>query len=201
MVLANPEIAELPAWVVALVAAGGLAAALSTAAGLLLVIASAISHDIGKSILWKDMSSRRELLLARGTASVAVIIAAYFGISPPGFVAQVVAFAFGLAASSFFPVLVLGIFTRSTTKEGAIAGMSTGILFTGSYIVYFRLIRPEATAEDWLFGISPEGIGAVGMLINFALALTVSRFTKPPPEEVQQLVSEIRLPRERAADS
>ena len=201
MVLANPEIAELPAWVVALVAAGGLAAALSTAAGLLLVIASAISHDIGKSILWKDMSSRRELLLARGTASVAVIIAAYFGISPPGFVAQVVAFAFGLAASSFFPVLVLGIFTRSTTKEGAIAGMSTGILFTGSYIVYFRLIRPEATADDWLFGISPEGIGAVGMLINFALALTVSRFTKPPPEEVQQLVSEIRLPREREAES
>ena len=201
MVLANPEIAELPAWVVALVAAGGLAAALSTAAGLLLVIASAISHDIGKSILWKDMSSRRELLLARGTASIAVIVAAYFGISPPGFVAQVVAFAFGLAASSFFPVLVLGIFTRSTTKEGAITGMSTGILFTGSYIVYFRLIRPEATAEDWLFGISPEGIGAVGMLINFALALTVSRFTKPPPEEVQHLVSEIRLPRERAAES
>ena len=200
MVLANPEIAELPAWVVALVAAGGLAAALSTAAGLLLVIASAISHDIGKSILWKDMSSRRELLLARGTASVAVIVAAYFGISPPGFVAQVVAFAFGLAASSFFPVLVLGIFTRSTTKEGAITGMSSGILFTGAYIVYFRLIRPEATAEDWLFGISPEGIGAVGMLINFSLALIVSRFTKPPPEEVQQLVSEIRLPRERAAD-
>ena len=200
MVLANPEIAELPAWVVALVAAGGLAAALSTAAGLLLVIASAISHDIGKSILWKDMSSRRELLLARVTASVAVIVAAYFGISPPGFVAQVVAFAFGLAASSFFPVLVLGIFTRSTTKEGAITGMSSGILFTGAYIVYFRLIRPEATAEDWLFGISPEGIGAVGMLINFSLALIVSRFTKPPPEEVQQLVSEIRLPRERAAD-
>ncbi len=201
MVLANPEIAELPAWVVALVAAGGLAAALSTAAGLLLVIASAISHDVGKSVLWKDMSSRRELLLARGTAAGAVIVAAYFGISPPGFVAQVVAFAFGLAAASFFPILVLGIFTRTTTKEGAIAGMSTGILFTGAYIVYFRLIRPEATADDWLFGISPEGIGAVGMLINFALALTVSRFTRPPPEEVQQLVSEIRLPRERAADS
>ncbi|MXX76046.1 MAG: cation acetate symporter [Holophagales bacterium] len=201
MVLANPEIAELPAWVVALVAAGGLAAALSTAAGLLLVIASAISHDIGKSILWKDMSSRRELLLARVTASVAVVVAAYFGISPPGFVAQVVAFAFGLAASSFFPVLVLGIFTRTTTKEGAIAGMSSGILFTGAYIVYFRLIRPDATAEDWLFGISPEGIGSVGMLINFALALIVSRFTKPPPDEVQQLVSEIRLPRERAAES
>ena len=201
MVLANPEIAELPAWVVALVAAGGLAAALSTAAGLLLVIASAISHDVGKSVLWKDMSSGKELLLARSTAAGAVVIAAYFGISPPGFVAQVVAFAFGLAAASFFPILVLGIFTRSTTKEGAIAGMSTGILFTGSYIVYFRLIRPEATAEDWLFGISPEGIGAVGMLINFALALTVSRFTKPPPEEVQQLVSEIRLPRERPASS
>ncbi len=200
MVLANPEIAELPAWVVALVAAGGLAAALSTAAGLLLVIASAISHDVAKSVLWKDMRSRRELLLARGTAAGAVIVAAYFGISPPGFVAQVVAFAFGLAAASFFPILVLGIFTRTTTKEGAIAGMSTGILFTGAYIVHFRLIRPEATAEDWLFGISPEGIGAVGMLINFALALTVSRFTRPPPEEVQRLVSEIRLPRERAAD-
>ncbi len=200
MVLANPEIAELPAWVVALVAAGGLAAALSTAAGLLLVIASAISHDVAKSVLWKEMSSRRELLLARGTAAGAVVVAAYFGISPPGFVAQVVAFAFGLAAASFFPILVLGIFTRTTTKEGAIAGMSTGILFTGAYIVHFRLIRPEATAEDWLFGISPEGIGAVGMLINFALALTVSRFTRPPPEEVQRLVSEIRLPRERAAD-
>ncbi len=195
MVLANPEIAELPAWVVALVAAGGLAAALSTAAGLLLVIASAISHDVGKSILWKDMSSRRELLLARATASVAVIVAAWFGISPPGFVAQVVAFAFGLAASSFFPILVLGIFTRGTTKEGAITGMSSGILFTGAYIVYFRLIREDATAEDWLFGISPEGIGAVGMLINFALALIVSRFTRPPPDDVQRLVSEIRLPR------
>ncbi len=201
MVLANPEIAELPAWVVALVAAGGLAAALSTAAGLLLVIASAISHDIGKSILWKDMGSRQELLLARGTASVAVIVAAWFGISPPGFVAQVVAFAFGLAASSFFPVLVLGIFTRTTTKEGAIAGMSSGLLFTSAYIVHFRLIRPEATAEDWLLGISPEGIGAVGMLINFALALIVSRFTKPPPDHVQRLVSEIRLPRERPAGS
>ncbi len=198
MVLANPEIAELPAWVVALVAAGGLAAALSTAAGLLLVIASAISHDVGKSVLWKDMTSRTELLLARGTAAAAVVVAAWFGISPPGFVAQVVAFAFGLAAASFFPVLVLGIFTRSTTKEGAIAGMSTGILFTGAYIVYFRLIRPEATAEDWLFGISPEGIGAVGMLINFALAITVSRFTQAPPEEVQRLVSDIRLPGERA---
>lgn len=201
MVLANPEIAELPAWVVALVAAGGLAAALSTAAGLLLVIASAISHDVGKSVLWKDMSSRRELILARSTAAAAVVVAAYFGISPPGFVAQVVAFAFGLAAASFFPILVLGIFTRGTTKEGAITGMSTGILFTGSYIVYFRLIRPEATAEDWLFGISPEGIGAIGMMINFALAITVSRFTKPPPDEVQQLVSEIRLPREKAEEA
>ena len=157
MVLANPEIAELPAWVVALVAAGGLAAALSTAAGLLLVIASAISHDVGKSVLWKDMSSRKELLLARSTAAAAVVVAAYFGISPPGFVAQVVAFAFGLAAASFFPILVLGIFTRTTTKEGAIAGMSTGILFTGAYIVYFRLIRPEATAEDWLFRHQPGG--------------------------------------------
>ncbi|MEM1249529.1 MAG: sodium:solute symporter family protein [Acidobacteriota bacterium] len=195
MVLANPEIAELPAWVVGLVAAGGLAAALSTAAGLLLVIASAISHDIGKSILLPDMSAKRELWMARVAAGVAVLVAYYFGVNPPGFVAQVVAFAFGLAASSFFPILVLGVFSRRTTKEGAIAGMLGGILFTGGYISYFRLINPTATSDAWLFGISPEGIGAIGMLINFALAITVSRFTDPPPEEVQDLVSEIRLPR------
>ncbi len=196
MVLANPEIADLPAWVVGLVAAGGLAAALSTAAGLLLVIASAISHDIGKSILLPDLKAKNELWLARVAAGVAVLVAYYFGVNPPGFVAQVVAFAFGLAASSFFPILVLGVFSRRTTKEGAIAGMLGGILFTGGYISYFRLINPDAGEDAWLFGISPEGIGAIGMLLNFTLAITVSRFTSPPPQEVQDLVSEIRLPRQ-----
>ncbi len=196
MVLANPEIARLPAWVVALVAAGALAAALSTAAGLLLVIASTFSHDLGKSFLLPGLTEGRELLLARIAAGGSVIVAGYFGIYPPGFVAQVVAFAFGLAASSFFPILVLGVFSKRTTKEGAIAGMIAGILFTASYINYFRFIRPEAGADEWLFGISPEGIGAVGMLLNFALALIVSRFTAPPPEDVQRLVEEIRLPGE-----
>jgi cation/acetate symporter len=198
MVLANPEIARLPAWVVALVAAGGLAAALSTAAGLLLVMASAISHDLGKSFLLPGLTEARELLLARFAAGASVIVAGYFGIYPPGFVAQVVAFAFGLAASSFFPILVLGVFSKRTTKEGAITGMIAGILFTASYISYFRFIRPEAGAAEWLLGISPEGIGALGMLLNFALTLIVSRFTAPPPEHVQRLVEEIRLPGEAA---
>ena len=178
---------------------GGLAAALSTAAGLLLVIASTFSHDLGKSFLLPNLSDRRELLLARCAAGGAVLIAGYFGIYPPGFVAQVVAFAFGLAASSFFPVLVLGVFSKRTTREGAITGMVAGILFTASYIYYFRFIAPEAGAEQWLFGISPEGIGAVGMLLNFALTIIVSRFTPPPPERVQQLVEEIRLPGETAS--
>ncbi len=194
MVLANPEIARLPAWVVALVAAGALAAALSTAAGLLLVIASTFSHDLGKSFLLPGLSERRELLLARMAAGGSVLVAGYFGIYPPGFVAQVVAFAFGLAASSFFPILVLGVFSKRTTKEGAITGMVAGILFTASYISYFRFLRPEAGADEWLLGISPEGIGAVGMLLNFALALIVSRFTAPPPDEVQRMVEDIRLP-------
>ena len=194
MVLANPEIARLPAWVVALVAAGALAAALSTAAGLLLVIASTFSHDLGKSFLLPGLSERRELLLARMAAGGSVLVAGYFGIYPPGFVAQVVAFAFGLAASSFFPILVLGVFSKRTTKEGAITGMVAGILFTAGYISYFRFLRPEAGADEWLLGISPEGIGAVGMLLNFALALIVSRFTAPPPDEVQRMVEDIRLP-------
>ena len=201
MVLANPEIARLPAWVVALVAAGGLAAALSTAAGLLLVIASTFSHDLGKSFLLPGLTEGRELLLARIAAGGSVIVAGYFGIYPPGFVAQVVAFAFGLAASSFFPILVLGVFSKRTTREGAIVGMITGILFTASYIHYFRFIRPEAGADEWLFGISPEGIGAVGMFLNFALTLIVSRFTAPPPEQVQRLVEEIRVPGERKSRS
>jgi cation/acetate symporter len=194
IVLANPEIARLPAWVVALVAAGGLAAALSTAAGLLLVISASISHDIVKSMLRPGMSERNELLLARGAAGVAVLVAGYFGINPPGFVAQVVAFAFGLAAASFFPVLVLGIFSTRTTKQGAIAGMLTGILFTAAYIIYFRFFNRSAGASEWLLGISPEGIGSIGMLLNFAVTLSVSRFTPPPPREVQALVEEIRLP-------
>ncbi|HVS15399.1 MAG TPA: sodium:solute symporter family protein [Thermoanaerobaculia bacterium] len=195
MVLANPEIAELPAWVVALVAAGGLAAALSTAAGLLLVIASAISHDLGKSLFLPGISAQRELLLARVAAGFAVVVAAWFGINPPGFVAQVVAFAFGLAAASFFPTLVLGVFTKRTNYQGAIAGMVSGILFTGGYIAWFRFVRPDAGADQWLFGISPEGIGIVGMLLNFVVALTVSRLTPPPPERIQEMGEEIRLPR------
>ena len=195
IVLANPEIARLPAWVVALVAAGGLAAALSTAAGLLLVISASISHDIVKSMLLKEMTDHRELGLARVAAGFAVIVAGYFGIHPPGFVAQVVAFAFGLAASSFFPVLVLGIFSQRATREGAIAGMLSGIGFTATYIVYFRFFHPEAGADSWLFGISPEGIGAVGMAINFAVAIVVSYFTPPPPEHVRRLVEDIRVPR------
>ncbi len=193
MVLANPEIANLPAWVVALVAAGGLAAALSTAAGLLLVISSAFSHDIGKSWLKPGMTEKAELSLARRSAAVAVVIAGIFGIYPPGFVAQVVAFAFGLAASSFFPALVLGIFWKRATKEGAIAGMLSGIGLTASYIYYFKFVA--ATQEGWWFGISPEGIGSIGMLVNFAVTIAVSFATKPPPEEVQRLVNEIRLPR------
>ena len=195
MVLANPEIARLPAWVVALVVAGGLAAALSTAAGLLLVIASSISHDVFKSMVRPWMSERSELWLARCSAGVAVVVAGYFGVNPPGFVAQVVAFAFGLAAASFFPVLVLGIFSKRTTKQGAIAGMLAGIAFTGGYIIYFALLDRAAGPDDWLWGISPEGIGTIGMFLNFAVALVVNRLTGPPPQEVQDLVDEIRLPR------
>ncbi len=194
MVLANPEIANLPAWVVALVAAGGLAAALSTAAGLLLVISTAISHDLFKRVLKPNMSENQELICARVAAAFAVIIAGYFGIHPPGFVAQVVAFAFGLAASSFFPVIILGIFSKRTTKEGAIAGMLTGILFTGGYIIYFKFINTAAGPDKWFLGISPEGIGTVGMLLNFAVTSVVTRFTKEPPAEVQQIVENIRLP-------
>ena len=194
MVLANPEIAGLPNWVIALVAAGGLAAALSTAAGLLLVISSSISHDLLKSILWRNMSERHELRAARFAAALAVGAAGVAGMYPLAYVAQVVAYAFGLAAASFFPVLVLGIFSRRATRQGAIAGMLTGIVFTAGYIFYFKSVATGAGAESWLLGISPEGIGTVGMLLNFAVAITVSRFTPPPPESVQQLVDEIRLP-------
>lgn len=194
MVLANPEIAALPAWVVALVAAGGLAAALSTAAGLLLVISSSVSHDLFKKILKPDMTEKQELKYARIAAGGAVIIAGIFGIYPPGFVAQVVAFAFGLAASSFFPVIILGIFSKRTTKEGAISGMITGITFTFLYIVYFKFVKPEAGADEWLFGISPEGIGTVGMVLNFIVTITVSQFTPEPPAAVKRQVELLRYP-------
>ncbi len=199
MVLANPEIASLPGWVVGLVAAGGLAAALSTAAGLLLVISTSIAHDLVRRGLKAQMTEKGELNVARVAAGVAVLIAGYFGIRPPGFVAQVVAFAFGLAASSFFPAIILGIFSKRMNKYGAIAGMIVGLSFTAAYIVYFKFIRPDLNdASHWLLGISPEGIGAIGMLINFATALTLSAFTPPPPAEVQQLVENIRVPRAEA---
>ncbi len=196
IVLANPEIAELPNWVIALVAAGGLAAALSTAAGLLLVISSSISHDLLKSFLWKDMNEKQELLAARVAAALAVVVAGYFGINPPGYVAQVVAFAFGLAAASFFPVLVLGVFDKRTNRQGAVCGMLAGILSTAAYIIYFKFVAPDAGPEQWTLGISPEGIGSLGMLLNFAVTSLVSRITPPPRAELQDLVDEMRLPRE-----
>jgi len=195
MVLANPEIAGLPNWVVALVAAGALAAALSTAAGLLLVISTAISHDLLKRSLMPGITEKQELLYARLSIFVAILIAGYFGINPPGFVAEVVAFAFGLAAASFFPAIVLGIFYRGMNRQGAISGMLAGFFFTAAYIVYFKFISPESsTAEHWWFGISPEGIGTLGTFINTAVALTVNRFYPAPPKAVQDMVDEIRLP-------
>ncbi|MDX1647274.1 MAG: sodium:solute symporter family protein [Longimicrobiales bacterium] len=196
MVLANPEIADLPGWVVGLVAAGGLAAALSTAAGLLLVISSAVSHDLLKRSIKPDITEKQELLAARIAAGLAVLVAGYFGMNPPGFVAQVVAFAFGLAASSFFPAIILGIFSKRTTREGAILGMISGIGFTAAYIVFFNFVRPELnTPEHWWLGISPEGIGTLGMLLNFAVTVVVSRITPAPPAQVQVLVDLIRVPR------
>ena len=192
MVLANPEIAELPNWVIALIAAGGLAAALSTAAGLLLVISSAVSHDLLKKALMPDISEKTELVYARVAAAAAITMAGYFGINPPGFVASVVAFAFGLAAASFFPVILLGIFSTRMNMQGAIAGMVSGLVFTSVYIIYYKFINKEA---EFLFGISPEGIGTLGMLINFGVAYVVSMATPPPPKEVQELVKNIRIPR------
>tara|TARA_B110000444_G_scaffold256632_1_gene293366 strand:+ start:1426 stop:3114 length:1689 start_codon:yes stop_codon:yes gene_type:complete len=197
MVMANPEIAGLPNWVVALVAAGALAAALSTAAGLLLVISTSVAHDLLKRSFMPTISEKKELLYARISIFCAVLIAGYFGINPPAYVAQVVAFAFGLAAASFFPAIVLGIFRKRMNKEGAIAGMIVGFSFTALYIVYFRFLNPAAdSAENWLFGISPEGIGTIGTLLNLAVALSVEKFTAEPPQEVQEIVEEIRLPGE-----
>ena len=199
IVLANPEIAGLPNWVIALVAAGGIAAALSTAAGLLLVISAAVSHDLIKGVMVRRISERRELMAGRISAGVAILCAGYLGYNPPGFVAQVVALAFGLAAASLFPVILLGIFSSRINKQGAIAGMLSGLVFTVGYIVYFKGVFVEPFAdnvpENWLFGISPEGIGGIGMLINFAVAGTVSSLTAKPPDEVQALVQRIRVPR------
>ncbi|MEC7369800.1 MAG: sodium:solute symporter family protein [Pseudomonadota bacterium] len=196
IVLAHPEIASLPNWVVALVAAGGLAAALSTAAGLLLVISSAISHDLLKMSFRPQITEQQELRIARISAALAIAIAGIFGVYPPGFVAEVVAFAFGLAAASFFPVILLGIFSTRMNREGAIAGMMTGLIFTFSYIVYFKFIDPVSNhAENWWFGISPEGIGALGMVFNFVVSSVVSKFTPAPPQAIQDMVQSIRIPR------
>tara|TARA_B100000927_G_scaffold215224_2_gene175559 strand:+ start:1737 stop:3521 length:1785 start_codon:yes stop_codon:yes gene_type:complete len=196
MVLANPEIARLPAWVIALVAAGSLAAALSTAAGLLLVISTSISHDLLKQTMAKGLSDRQELFYARVAAVTAILIAGYLGIDPPGFVAQVVAFAFGLAAASLFPAILLGIFDRRMNKEGAISGMLVGLIFCFSYIVFFKFVAPDLNSADhWWFGISPEGIGSLGALLNFSVAFTVSRLTPDVPEDVLRLVDNIRIPK------
>lgn len=195
IVLANPEIAKLPAWVVALVVAGGLAAALSTAAGLLLVISSSISHDLLKNYLKPDISEKGELKAARISIAVAVVGAGLAGLNPPGFVAQVVALAFGLAASSFFPAIILGIFDKKMNREGAISGMIVGVLFTICYIFYFKpQLGGTGTPEGYWFGISPEGIGTLGMMINFVVAIVVSRITRPVPAVIQDLVEDIRYP-------
>ena len=195
-VLANPEIANLPNWVVALVAAGGLAAALSTAAGLLLVISTSISHDLIKKQLRPTISDKGELIIARFSAVLAVCIAGYFGINPPDFVAATVALAFGLAAASFFPAIILGIFYKKMNKEGAIAGMTTGILIMLFYMLKFKFdLFGGGGKEDWWFGISPEGFGTVAMILNFIVSLTVSAYTADPPEKVQQIVEDIRIPK------
>jgi len=193
MVLANPEIANLPDWVIALVAAGAVAAALSTAAGLLLVISTSISHDLMKKTLKPAITDRQELTYARMAAIAAIIIAGYFGINPPGFVAEVVALAFGLAASSVFPVIVMGIFSRRMNTQGAVSGMVVGLAATIAYIVYFKFMG--GTPDQWWMGISPEGFGTVGMLLNFAVSLLVSSMTPAPPEEIQTIVEDIRIPR------
>tara|TARA_B110000093_G_C12687569_1_gene292731 strand:- start:14 stop:625 length:612 start_codon:yes stop_codon:yes gene_type:complete len=195
MVLANPEIAKLPDWVIALVAAGALAAALSTAAGLLLVISASVSHDLIKKMINPNISETGELLAARLSAVVAVCVAGYFGINPPGFVAATVALAFGLAAASFFPAIILGIFYKKMNKEGAITGMIVGILFMLFYMTKFKFGWFGGGEEtDWWFGISPEGFGSVAMVLNFIVSITIMKFTKEPPKYVQEIVENIRIP-------
>jgi cation/acetate symporter len=206
MVLANPEIAGLPNWVIALVAAGGLAAALSTAAGLLLAISSSISHDLLKGMIAPNISEKSELLASRFAMAGAILVAGYLGMNPPGFAAQVVALAFGLAASSIFPALMMGIFHKKMYREGAIAGMLTGLLSTLIYIFWFKgwffVPGTEMAANlpaNWFMGISPESFGAVGAIINFVVAIAVSKVTAPPPEHIQHLVEDIRVPTSVAA--
>jgi len=206
MVLANPEIAGLPNWVIALVAAGGLAAALSTAAGLLLAISTAVSHDLIKGMIAPGISEKKELLASRLAMAGAIIVAGYLGMNPPGFAAQVVALAFGLAASSLFPALMMGIFNKRMNRAGAITGMLTGLMATLIYIFWFKgwffvpgTAMAANTPDNWLMGISPESFGAVGALLNFAVAIAVSKFTKPPPEHIQHLVEDIRVPKRSSA--
>ncbi|SEB48080.1 cation/acetate symporter [Tenacibaculum sp. MAR_2009_124] len=195
MVLANPEIADLPAWVIALVAAGGLAAALSTAAGLLLVISSSVSHDLFKKVIKPDLSEKGELMAARIAAVGAVLVAGYYGINPPDFVAAVVALAFGLAAASFFPAIILGIFYKKMNSKGAIAGMVAGISIMLFYMLKYKLqFFGGGTQEDWWFGISPEGFGTIAMIVNFVVSLAINAFTEEPPQEVQEIVENIRIP-------
>lgn len=197
IVLANPEIAQLPNWVVGLVAAGGLAAALSTAAGLLLVISASVSHDLIKKQLKPDISERGELIWARIGAVVAVVVAGYFGINPPGFVAAVVALAFGLAAASFFPAIIMGIFVKRMNKEGAVAGMVIGTLLMLYYMLRFKMgYFGGGSQQDWWFDISPEGFGSVAMVVNFTVSIIISRFFPPPPDDVQKMVESIRYPRD-----
>jgi cation/acetate symporter len=202
MVLANPEIAKLPNWVIALVAAGGLAAALSTAAGLLLAISSAVSHDLLKGVFMKDISEKNELMASRVAMAGAIVVAGYLGLHPPGFAAQVVALAFGIAAASLFPVLMMGIFMKSMNRQGAVAGMLVGLLTTVVYIFVYKgwFFIPGTnnlpdTAANWLFGISPGSFGAVGALLNFIAAVVVSKMTAPTPEHIQHMVEDIRIPR------
>ncbi len=195
MVLANPEIANLPNWVVALVAAGGLAAALSTAAGLLLVISASVSHDLIKRVYYPEISEKGELVAARISAFFAVCIAGYFGINPPGFVAAVVALAFGLAAASFFPAIVMGIFYKNMNKEGAICGMLAGIGLMLFYMLKFKFnFFGGGSADDYWFGISPEGFGSVAMILNFIVSFVVMRFTTPTPNKIKDIVDNIRIP-------
>ena len=194
IVLANPEIANLPNWVIAFVAAGGIAAALSTAAGLLLVISASVSHDLMKGIFWKGISEKQELIAVRLSAIVAILLAGYLGFDPPGFVAQVVALAFGLAAATLFPAILMGIFSIRINALGVVSGMLSGLVFTVGYIVYFNgvFIEPIGDSSEWLFGISPEGIGVIGMLLNFAIAFAVSYGTKPLPDDALQIVKRLR---------
>jgi cation/acetate symporter len=208
MVLANPEIANLPNWVIALVAAGGLAAALSTAAGLLLAISSAVSHDMIKGMIAPDISEKKELLASRLSMAGAIVLAGYLGLNPPGFAAQVVALAFGIAAASIFPALMMGIFNKNMNREGAIAGMLTGLITTVVYIFWFKgwFFIPGTemaanTVDNWFLGISPEAFGAVGAMLNFLVAYLVSKVTAAPPEHIQHLVEDIRVPKGASAAS